>query len=245
MQNPSFTKIIGTFNLINISTFLIPKHNKFLLFQTNSNCFIVTFFKICSVAFFRQRYFTSNYFHFEGFTIIHIVILSFLQAKMKIDIQALYESLLVGSCPCHGFTKVEGHTGGFYHIVCRHGVWVYYLQIITTPVLSTINISPFFKLSYLEAVRHEIPSRSCLIQFFCFQVTAASKFLTLQESVRDPADLYLSFKHYPLLFICDTPCGFVRHMDCRDPETTGHLWGSFGGCLEEPSLEKMPTKVHY
>lgn len=36
---------------------------------------------------------------------------------------------------------------------------------------------------------------------FCFQVTAASKFLTLQESVRDPADLYLSFKHYPLLFI--------------------------------------------
>ena len=68
---------------------------------------------------------------------------------MKIDIQALYESLLVGSCPCHGFTKVEGHTGGFYHIFCRHGVWVYYLQIITTPVLSTINISPFFKLSYL------------------------------------------------------------------------------------------------
>lgn len=104
MQNPSFTKIIGTFNLINISTFLIPKHNKFLLFKTNSNCFIVTFFKICSVAFF-------NYFHFEGFTIIHIVILSFLQAKMKIDIQALYESLLVGSCPCHGFTKVEGHSG--------------------------------------------------------------------------------------------------------------------------------------
>lgn len=73
-------------------------------------------------------------------------------------------------------------------------------------------------------------------------VTAASKFLTLQESVRDPADLYLSFKHYPLVFICDTPCGFVRHVDCRDPGTTGHLWGSFGGCLEEPSLEKMPTK---
>ena len=43
---------------------------------------------------------------------------------MKIDIQGLYESLLVGSCPCHGFTKVDGHTGGFYHIVCRHGVSV-------------------------------------------------------------------------------------------------------------------------
>ena len=41
---------------------------------------------------------------------------------MRFDIQGLYESLLVGSCPCHGFTKVDGHTGGFYHIVCRHGV---------------------------------------------------------------------------------------------------------------------------
>ena len=36
---------------------------------------------------------------------------------MKIDIQGLYESLLVASCPCDGFTKVDGHTGGFYHIV--------------------------------------------------------------------------------------------------------------------------------
>lgn len=94
---------------------------------------------------------------------------------------------------CHGFTKVDGHTGGFYHIVCRHGV------------------------------------------------TAASKFLTLQESVRDPADLYLSLKHYPLLFICDTPCGFVRHMDFREPETTKQLWGPFSGCLEQPTLKKKPS----
>ncbi|XP_068673208.1 HMG domain-containing protein 3-like [Montipora foliosa] len=117
-----------------------------------------------------------------------------LNAMMKIDIQGLYESLLVGSCPCHEFTKVDGHTGGFYNIVCRHGV------------------------------------------------TAASKFLTLQESVRDPADLYLSFKHYPLLFICDTPCGFVRHMDCREPTTTKQLWGSYSGCLEQPTLGKKPSK---
>lgn len=41
---------------------------------------------------------------------------------MLIDLQSLYETLLVGSCPCHGFTNVPGHTGGFYHIVCRHGV---------------------------------------------------------------------------------------------------------------------------
>ena len=92
----------------------------------------MTFFKICSVAFFRQRYFTSNYFHFEGFTIIHVVILSFLQAKMKIDIQALYESLLVGSCPCHGFTKVEGHTGGFIilFVVMGYGYIIYRLLLL-------------------------------------------------------------------------------------------------------------------
>ena len=77
------------------------------------------------------------------------------------------------------------------------------------------------------------------ISFACvifFQVTVASKFLTLQESVRDPADLYLSLKHYPLLFICDTPGGFVRHMDVREPETTKQLWGPFSGCLEQPIL---------
>ena len=26
--------------------------------------------------------------------------------------------------PCHGFGKVAAHTGGFYHLVCRHGVSV-------------------------------------------------------------------------------------------------------------------------
>lgn len=78
---------------------------------------------------------------------------------------------------------------------------------------------------------------------FNFQVTAASKFLTLQESVRDAADLYLSFKHTPLVFLCDTACGFVRHMECRDKEMSQQLWGSFRGCFEEPSLERLPSTV--
>ena len=33
--------------------------------------------------------------------------------------------MLVGLTPCHGFSKVPGHTGGFYHLVCRHGVSVH------------------------------------------------------------------------------------------------------------------------
>lgn len=87
------------------------------------------------------------------------------------------------------------------------------------------------------------------IQWNCFkcysllQVTAASKFLTLQESVRDPADLYLSLRVPPLTFICDTPCGLVRHMDCRVPETTEVLWGEYRGCFEKPSLDKTPCDV--
>ena len=74
-------------------------------------------------------------------------------------------------------------------------------------------------------------------------MTAASKFLTLQESVRDPVDLYLSFKYTLLVFICDTACGFVRHLECRDKETSEQLWGKFRGCFEEPSLEKPPETV--
>jgi len=29
--------------------------------------------------------------------------------------------LLTGKSPCHGFNQIDKCTGGFYHIVCRHG----------------------------------------------------------------------------------------------------------------------------
>jgi hypothetical protein len=41
---------------------------------------------------------------------------------MVAELRSLYATLLVGTSPCHEFTKVSGHTGGFYHFVCRHGV---------------------------------------------------------------------------------------------------------------------------
>jgi hypothetical protein len=83
------------------------------------------------------------------------------------------------------------------------------------------------------------------INFVFYQVTAASKFLTIKESVRDATDLYLSFKHIALAFLCDTPCGFVRHLGCRAKEVTEQLWGKFCGCFEEPSLEKSPATVSH
>ncbi len=76
------------------------------------------------------------------------------------------------------------------------------------------------------------------------QCTVASKFLTLTESVRDAADLYLSLKYPPIVFVCDTPCGLVRHMECRCKETARKLWGERAGCFEKPCLDKEPCEVN-
>ncbi|XP_065060369.1 HMG domain-containing protein 3-like isoform X2 [Rhopilema esculentum] len=112
---------------------------------------------------------------------------------LRIQLQELYATILVGSSSCHGFTKSPGHTGGFYHIVCLHGT------------------------------------------------TVCSKFMILTESVRDAADLWLSLRYPPVLFICDTPCTFVRHMNLRDPDMARITWGENDGCFEKPKLEAIPT----
>lgn len=41
------------------------------------------------------------------------------------DLRQLYATILVGSSACHEFVKSPGHTGGFYHFVCPHGVKKY------------------------------------------------------------------------------------------------------------------------
>ena len=65
----------------------------------------------------------------------------------------------------------------------------------------------------------------------------------LTESVRDAADLFMSLKYPPVVFISDSPCGFVRHMECRDPELCKELWGENSGCFEKPEYAKKPTAV--
>ena len=57
--------------------------------------------------------------------ITSVNLFGFLQSGMQFDIQTLYATLLVGHSPCHQFTQVLGHTGGFYHLVCRHGVGIF------------------------------------------------------------------------------------------------------------------------
>ena len=70
-----------------------------------------------------------------------------------------------------------------------------------------------------------------------------SKILTLSESVRDAADLYLSLKYPPIVFINDSPCGFVRHLECRDVTVARKLWGEFSGCFEKPAYDKPVSSV--
>ena len=73
----------------------------------------------------------------------------------------------------------------------------------------------------------------------------ASKFLLLQESVRDAADLYLSLKYLPHLFVLDTLCGFSRHVNLREPNLAANFWGDTLGCFEKPSLEMQPNQVYF
>ena len=78
---------------------------------------------------------------------------------------------------------------------------------------------------------------------FCLQCPVASKFLLLQESVRDAADLYLSLKYPPPLLICDTPCTLARHIDQRCPDVAEQLWGDNVGCFQKPVIGQSPIKV--
>ncbi len=49
---------------------------------------------------------------------------------LKLDLQQLYSTIVVGKSACHGYTKSPGHTGGFYHIVCPHGLSRYIQKAI-------------------------------------------------------------------------------------------------------------------
>ena len=69
----------------------------------------------------------------------------------------------------------------------------------------------------LKLYQNEHNDELIVISLFscCPQVTVVSKFLTFQESMRDSADLYLSLRYPPPVFICGTPCGFVGHVNCK------------------------------
>lgn len=93
---------------------------------------------------------------------------SHFQPALRNELQQLYATLLVGDCPCHGFTHVHGYTGGFYHLVCWHGVRKYqqtsfvYGQSIIIQRLS--DCFDYFT-HELPAMIH-VPSSACGISRF-------------------------------------------------------------------------------
>lgn len=78
---------------------------------------------------------------------------------------------------------------------------------------------------------------------FLSQCTVASKFMTITESVRDAADLWLSLKYPPVMLVCDTPCTFVRHVNNREPNLAEEYWGENDGCFERPDATRTPNQV--
>ena len=56
-------------------------------------------------------------------------------------------------------------------------------------------------------------------------------------------DLYLSLKFLPVILVNDTPCGFARDVDLRQPNVGNQLWGDCMRCFEKPSPEKDPMQV--
>ena len=61
--------------------------------------------------------------------------------------------------------------------------------------------------------------------------------------MRDAADIYMSLKYPPTVFINDTPCGLVRHMEIRCPEFSKQMWSDRRGCFERPNMDSEPHAV--
>ena len=75
-------------------------------------------------------------------------------------------------------------------------------------------------------------------------VKYGSKMMVLQESVLDPADIYLSLIFPPVLQVCDDPCGLMAHMECSQPKISSELFGINRGCFEPPDKINTPKKDH-
>ena len=110
-------------------------------------------------------------------------------------------------------------------------------QAITFPILGDSLTST--SLYYLLTTGLLGPQAFYTLPFNFFQTTVASKFLLLQESVHDAADLYLSLKYPPVVLVNDTPCGFARHLDLREPTLLQNLAPSTGP--KKDSLKTIPT----
>ena len=75
-------------------------------------------------------------------------------------------------------------------------------------------------------------------------VKYGSKKMILQESVVDPADIYLSLLFPPALQILDDPCTFINHLFCTEENLSDILFGANRGCFEPPDEVNAPQTDH-
>ena len=73
--------------------------------------------------------------------------------------------------------------------------------------------------------------------YFYFQL------LFFSESIRDAADLYLSFKFPPVVTVVDTPCTMSTHLAFREPEKCDIWFQDRQGCFQKPKKDVLPDKV--
>ncbi|XP_066919083.1 HMG domain-containing protein 3-like isoform X1 [Clytia hemisphaerica] len=117
------------------------------------------------------------------------------------------------------------------------------------------NSKAFLKLSILKLYESIVTGKSSchefvkapgktggFYHFVCpHGTTVCSKFMVLCESVRDAADLWLSLKYPPVLFICDTPCTLTQHLNNREPDLMKQYWGDLNGCFQKPEIDTKPN----
>lgn len=65
------------------------------------------------------------------------------------------------------------------------------------------------------------------------------------KSLQESQHISVPLRYPPIImFVCDTPCGFVRHKNYWKPDIAKELWGDFAVCFEKPSLDKLLEQIH-
>ena len=121
--------------------------------------------------------------------------------------KSLYGTLLVGSCPCHGSTKVQGHTGGFYHIVCHHGVS---LTLVLCNFILSLSVHVWIAACLVFVSLFYYFFKFILLFFnILFWLVQICRLQQPQSCLELMQDAFLP-STFLQVFLCDTPCGFVN-----------------------------------
>ena len=178
-------------------------------------------------------------------SMICMIVFSFVSQKAKLcaDIQALYSSTLVGLTPCHSFSKVPGHTGGFYHLVCCHRVSVHSSVSVKAVIVVLHNIADLAFFAW-ESLSPELlvfmwqPLAIIFYVFYCSVLFPPSFQLlwsqcVMQQTCKHHWSIHQWFYLRFSLWFC-APSWMSR---------PGLMWDENSGCFKRPEYAKKPSQV--